>query len=64
LNAPYRFGRFELRPATRRLLADGRAVTLGARAFDVRVALLERRDRLVTRDELLELAGAGGRGGQ
>jgi len=59
LNAPYQFGRFELIPATRQLLADGGAVTLGARAFDVLVALVERRDRLVTKDELLEIAWPG-----
>ena len=59
LNAPYQFGRFELDPATRQLRADGGAVTLGARAFDVLVALVERRDQLVTKDELLELAWPG-----
>lgn len=50
----YRFGRFELRPAQRRLLADGVAATLGSRAFDVLVALIERRAEVVTKDELLE----------
>jgi TolB-like protein/class 3 adenylate cyclase len=59
MNTPYRFGRFELHPATRQLLADGGAVTLGARAFDVLVALVERRERLVTKDELLEIAWPG-----
>ena len=56
---PYRFGRFELRPATRQLLADGGEVTLGNRAFDVLVALVERRERMVTKDELLEIAWPG-----
>jgi TolB-like protein/class 3 adenylate cyclase/uncharacterized protein (DUF924 family) len=55
----YQFGRFELIPATRQLLADGGAVTLGARAFDVLVALVERRERMVTKDELLEIAWPG-----
>jgi TolB-like protein/class 3 adenylate cyclase len=59
MNTPYRFGRFELHPATRQLLADGGAVTLGARAFDVLVALVERREHLVTKDELLQLAWPG-----
>jgi DNA-binding winged helix-turn-helix (wHTH) protein len=54
--ANYRFGRFELQPATRQLLADGQPVVLGARAFVVLLALIERRERLVTKDELLDLA--------
>ena len=55
----YQFGRFELRPATRQLLVDQQPATLGARAFDLLLALLERRDRLVTKDELLELVWPG-----
>jgi len=30
LIAPYRFGRFELNPATRQVVADGKPVMLGA----------------------------------
>ena len=59
MKVPYRFGRFELNAATRQLLADGGTVTLGARAFDVLVALVERRERLVTKDELLQIAWPG-----
>jgi non-specific serine/threonine protein kinase len=55
VNAPYRFGRFELNPTTRQVVADGKPVMLGAKAFDVLCALIERRERLVTKDELLEL---------
>jgi non-specific serine/threonine protein kinase len=55
VNAPYRFGRFELNPTTRQVVADGKPVVLGAKAFDVLFALVERRERLVTKDELLEL---------
>ncbi len=55
----YQFGRFELRPATRQLLVDGQPATLGARAFDLVLALIERRDRLVTKNELLELVWPG-----
>ena len=56
---PYHFDRFELNPATRQLLADGQPLTLGARAFDVLVALVERSDRMVSKDELLNLAWPG-----
>jgi len=55
----YQFGRFELRPATRQLLLDEQPATLGARAFDLLLALVERRDRLVTKNELLELVWPG-----
>lgn len=57
--ANYKFGRFELRPATRQLLVDDQAAPLGARAFDVLRALIERRERLVTKDELLDLVWPG-----
>ena len=59
MTANYRFGRFELNPATRQLLVDDQPTPLGDRAFDVLLALIERRDRLVTKDELLELAWPG-----
>lgn len=55
----YRFGRFELRPAQRCLLVDDEPAPLGARAFDVLVALVERRDRVVGVDELFELVWPG-----
>ena len=59
MNTPYVFGRFELNPVTRQLLADGASVTLGARGFDVLLALVERHERLVTKDELLKAAWPG-----
>jgi adenylate cyclase len=55
----YNFGRFELNPITRQLLVDGRPTPLGDRAFAVLLALIERRERLVTKDELLEVAWPG-----
>ena len=55
----YQFGRVEVRPATRQLLVDGQTAALGARAFDLLLALIERRDRLVTKSELLELVWPG-----
>ena len=53
------FDRFEVRLAERQLLADGRPVTIGARAFDVLAALVERRDRVVSKNELLDQAWPG-----
>src|SRR5689334_16490553 len=50
----WRFGRFELRPQERRLLLDGQPLELGARAFDVLEVLVEQRERIVPRNELLD----------
>jgi TolB-like protein/DNA-binding winged helix-turn-helix (wHTH) protein/rhodanese-related sulfurtransferase len=41
------------------LLVDGHSAPLGARAFDVLLALIERRDRTVTKNELLDLVWHG-----
>lgn len=46
---------FELRPEERRLLVRGEPVAIGARAFDLLVALAERSDRVVSKHELLDL---------
>src|SRR5436305_2783124 len=54
-----RFGRFEIRPGQRDLVIDGCPAALGARAFDVLVALAERCDRVVTKDELLDIVWPG-----
>lgn len=51
---PLRFGPVELRPQERRLLVDGQAQALGARAFDLLLILVELRERVVTKRELLE----------
>jgi predicted ATPase/DNA-binding winged helix-turn-helix (wHTH) protein len=48
------FGRFELRPREHLLLADGEPVTLGGRAFDLLLVLVQRAPQLVTRAELIE----------
>ena len=53
---PLAFGRFELRPTERQLLLDGQALPVGARAFDVLLALVERRERVVDKHELLDAA--------
>jgi TolB-like protein/Tfp pilus assembly protein PilF len=49
------FGRFELLLEQRRLLEHGSPVTIGARAFDLLAALVQHRDRVVSKDELLRL---------
>jgi predicted ATPase/DNA-binding winged helix-turn-helix (wHTH) protein len=55
----YRFDRFELALAERQLTIAGEPATLGARAFDLLLALLERRDRVVAKGELLDLVWPG-----
>ncbi len=52
---PRRFGNFEWRPATRQVLRDGTALAIGARAYDVLAALIDRRDRTVSKSELIDI---------
>jgi TolB-like protein/DNA-binding winged helix-turn-helix (wHTH) protein/Flp pilus assembly protein TadD len=47
------FGRWRLSPGRRRLLADGVPITLGGRAFDVLLALVEARGEIVTKEALM-----------
>jgi DNA-binding winged helix-turn-helix (wHTH) protein len=49
----FRFGSFELTPARRQLLRDGRAVKVGSRAFDILVALVESAGRVISKDQLM-----------
>ena len=53
--AESRFDRFVVEPGRRRLLIDGEPAKIGARAFDVLLALIERRRRVVSKNELLRL---------
>jgi adenylate cyclase len=53
------FGSFEVRLEERQLLAGGAPAPIGSRAFDVLIALLERRDRVVTKGELLDIVWPG-----
>src|SRR5687767_4503620 len=54
-----RFGRFQISPAERMLRVDGVPAALGARAFDLLLALAERRERMVAKQELLDLVWPG-----
>ena len=47
------FGRFQVSPHRRELLADGQPVKLGGRAFDMLVALIEARGAVVSKDALM-----------
>ncbi|HTS52173.1 MAG TPA: winged helix-turn-helix domain-containing protein [Burkholderiales bacterium] len=54
-DAPSRieFGRFAVVPLRRELLADGRPVELGGRAFEVLMALIEARGTVLSKDDLI-----------
>ena len=49
------FGRIVVEPARRRLVIDGEPAKIGARAFDLLMALIDRRDRVVSKDQLLDI---------
>lgn len=55
----HRFIGWELRPAERLLLVDSAPVKVGGRAFDVLVALVAARGRVLSKDELLSTAWPG-----
>ena len=59
LAAEISFGRCVIRPAQREVLLGGESAKLGARAFDLLVVLVERRDRVTSKDELLDLVWPG-----
>jgi Tol biopolymer transport system component/DNA-binding winged helix-turn-helix (wHTH) protein len=50
----YAFGSFVAETVTRRLWREGHPVPITAKTFEVLAVLLEHRDRLVTKDELLD----------
>ncbi len=56
---PLAFGPFVLQVKARRLLENGKAVALGARAFDLLAALIEGRERTMSKDELMRLVWPG-----
>jgi len=47
------FGRFQVLPDRREVLADGQPVKLGGRAFDVLMALIEARGAVVSKEALM-----------
>jgi predicted ATPase/DNA-binding winged helix-turn-helix (wHTH) protein len=47
------FGRFQVLPHRRELLADGRPIKLGGRGFDVLMALIEARGAVIGKDTLM-----------
>ena len=51
---PVRIGRAVIDPRARRLLVEGRPVRVGSRAFDVLMLLVVERDRVVSKDEILQ----------
>ena len=55
----YRAGRFEIHPSSRALHENGAPVELGSRAFDLLVALVESRDRVLSKRELLGMGWPG-----
>ncbi len=58
-DTPLCFGHFELHPAERVLRVNGEPVTVGSRAFDLLLVLAQRHERLVTKQELLDLVWPG-----
>jgi DNA-binding winged helix-turn-helix (wHTH) protein len=54
-NSRYRSGPIEIDAMQRSVLIDGTPAKIGARAFDVLLALVERRDRVVPKRELMDL---------
>src|ERR1700732_3242541 len=52
--AAIEFGRFSVLPHRRELLAEGRPLELGGRAFDVLMALIEARGAVVSKDTLMK----------
>jgi predicted ATPase/DNA-binding winged helix-turn-helix (wHTH) protein len=51
----YRFGNWRLLPGQRLLELDGQPVKLGGRAFDMLLALVEQRHRVLNKHELMDL---------
>ena len=57
--ASFEFGRFRILPQRREVLADGRPIELGGRAFDVLVVLIEASGAVVSKNELMSRVSPG-----
>lgn len=57
--ATYKFGNYVVHGETRQVLVDASPAKLSTRAFDVLLALIERRDRVVSKSELLGIVWPG-----
>jgi DNA-binding winged helix-turn-helix (wHTH) protein/Tol biopolymer transport system component len=55
----YKFEEFELDPAKRALLKNGRTVSLNPKAFDLLVHLVERQNEIISKDDLIERVWGG-----
>ena len=53
------FGRYKVIPGRRELLADGKPLHVGERAFDVLLRLIEAQGALVGKDDLLKAVWPG-----
>ena len=58
-DAKLQFGHFEIQRVERQLLVAGKPAALGSRAFDLLLALCERSDHVVPKNELIELVWPG-----
>ena len=57
--ADFVFDHCAVRREARQVLIDGQPTRLGARAFDLLLVLIEHRDRVVSKNELLDLVWPG-----
>src|SRR5262245_59647955 len=58
-DSPLRFGDWEVRAVARELIVRGTRAHIGSRAFDVLLALVQRRGETTTKNELLDAAWPG-----
>src|ERR1700722_5609577 len=59
LPASVGFGRFRVLPHRREMIADGKPIKLGGRAFDILMALIEARGAVVSKDALMRRVWSG-----
>jgi len=59
LPASVGFGRFRVLPHRREMIADGKPIKLGGRAFDILMALIEARGAVVAKDALMRRVWSG-----